>query len=196
MEELYNKLSDIESKTNKLIKELEIKFTAKRIFSFATLNLLDYADVKSFKVIASENYKDLKSKTVKHTAVGTDTVYKKKTTKHQIFLLGNRKLQKLSKEDAIAYLQKAFELIALYKQYNAVRKLLISTYEYTYAENISAENLFTIEDTADREQSVYVSYRRALPNDSEYKKWSQIILDLEDEDKEISNKRDEELSYK
>ncbi len=137
-----DKLNDIEEKTNLLIKELGIKFSAKRLFSFATLNLLDYEASNSFKILASENYEDLSSKRTVETAIGTVEKVDKKTTKHQIFLLGNRKLLKLSKIDAINYLQKGLELIALYKQYRATKDLLEAEFEYKFAHNISADNLF------------------------------------------------------
>lgn len=191
-----DKLNDIEEKTNLLIKELNIKFSAKRLFSFATLNLLDYEASNSFKIIASENYEDLTSIRTVETAMGTVEKVDKKTTKHQIFLLGNRKLLKLSKIDAINYLQKALELIALYKQYKATRELLEAEFEYKFAHNISADNLFVIENLKDREQSEYIKYRRTLSNDTEYKQWSEYLDDLEKIDIEIENEKNNELSNK
>ena len=130
MNTYIKRLNDIEEKTNLLIKELDIKFSAKRLFYFATLNLLDYEASNSFKILASENYEDLASKRTVETAMGAVEKVDKKTTKHQIFLLGNRKLLKLSKTDAINYLQKGLELIALYKQYRAIRDLLEAEFEY------------------------------------------------------------------
>ena len=52
MNTYIKRLNDIEEKTNLLIKELDIKFSAKRLFSFATLNLLDYEASNSFKILA------------------------------------------------------------------------------------------------------------------------------------------------
>ena len=53
MNTYIKKLNDIEERTNILIKELDIKFSAKRLISFATLNLLDYDSSNSFKIFAS-----------------------------------------------------------------------------------------------------------------------------------------------
>ena len=191
-----DKLNDIEEKTNLLIKELSIKFSAKRLFSFATLNLLDYEASNSFKIIASENYEDLSSKRTVETAMGTVEKIDKKTTKHQIFLLGNRKLLKLSKIDAINYLQKGLELIALYKQYKATRDLLEAEFEYKFAHNISADNLFVIENLKDKEQSEYTRYRKDLDNNSEYELWSVILENYKNEDLAIENQKNQEYFYK
>ncbi|MCG3687538.1 hypothetical protein [Aliarcobacter butzleri] len=191
-----DKLNDIEEKTNLLIKELSIKFSAKRLFSFATLNLLDYEASNSFKIIASENYEDLSSKRTVETAMGTVEKVDKKTTKHQIFLLGNRKLLKLSKIDAINYLQKGLELIALYKQYKATRDLLEAEFEYKFAHNISADNLFVIENLKDKEQSEYTRYRKDLDNNSEYELWSVILENYKNEDLAIENQKNQEFLYK
>ena len=79
MNTYIKKLDDIEEKTNLLIKELDIKFSAKRLFSFATLNLLDYEASNSFKILASENYEDLNSKRTVETAMGTVEKIDKKT---------------------------------------------------------------------------------------------------------------------
>lgn len=191
-----DKLNDIEEKTNLLIKELDIKFSAKRLFSFATLNLLDYESSNSFKIIASENYEDLSSKRTVETAMGTVEKVDKKTTKHQIFLLGNRKFLKLSKIDAINYLQKGLELIALYKQYRATRELLEAEFEYKFAHNISADNLFVIENLKDKEQSEYTRYRKELANNSEYELWSVILENYKNEDLAIENQKNQEYLYK
>ncbi len=191
-----DKLNDIEEKTNLLIKELGIKFSAKRLFSFATLNLLDYEASNSFKILASENYEDLSSKRTVETAMGTVEKVDKKTTKHQIFLLGNRKLLKLSKIDAINYLQKGLELIALYKQYKATRDLLEAEFEYKFAHNISADNLYVIENLKDKEQSEYTRYRKDLDNNSEYELWSVILENYKNEDLAIENQKNQEFLYK
>ena len=191
-----DKLNDIEEKTNLLIKELDIKFSAKRLFSFATLNLLDYESSNSFKIIASENYEDLSSKRTVETAMGTVEKVDKKTTKHQIFLLGNRKLLKLSKIDAINYLQKGLELIALYKQYRATKDLLEAEFEYKFAHNISADNLYVIENLKDKEQSEYTRYRKELANNSEYELWSVILENYKNEDLAIENQKNQEYLYK
>ena len=191
-----DKLNDIEEKTNLLIKELGIKFSAKRLFSFATLNLLDYEASNSFKILASENYEDLSSKRTVETAMGTVEKVDKKTTKHQIFLLGNRKLLKLSKIDAINYLQKGLELIALYKQYKATRDLLEAEFEYKFAHNISADNLYVIENLKDKEQSEYTRYRKDLDNNSEYELWSVILENYKNEDLAIENQKNQEYLYK
>lgn len=191
-----DKLNDIEEKTNLLIKELGIKFSAKRLFSFATLNLLDYEASNSFKILASENYEDLSSKRTVETAMGTVEKVDKKTTKHQIFLLGNRKLLKLSKIDAINYLQKGLELISLYKQYKATRDLLEAEFEYKFAHNISADNLFVIENLKDKEQSEYTRYRKDLDNNSEYELWSVILENYKNEDLAIENQKNQEYLYK
>lgn len=193
MKEFVDKLNSIEKRTSQLIKELELKFTAKRIFSFATMSLLDFEDSKSFKIIASENYTDLKSKTTTDTAMGKVTKYKKKTTKHQIFLLGNRKLVKLSREDAVEYLAKGLELVALYKQYKATRELFQSEYESKFSINISANNLYVIEGV-EREKSEYIKYRRALENDAEYKSWSEKLFELDTEDEALEDIKNVELS--
>ncbi len=194
MKEFVDKLNTIEKRTESLIKELELKFTAKRLFSFATMSLLDFEDSKSFKIIASENYTDLKSKSVVDTAVGKVTKYKKKTTKHQIFLLGNRKLVKLSKEDAISYLKKGIELVALYKQYRCTREMFQSEYEAMFSENISANNLSILENVKSREDSEYIKYRRALENDAEYKEWSKVLFELDTEDEALEDIKNVELS--
>ncbi len=191
-----DKLNDIEEKTNLLIKELGIKFSAKRLFSFATLNLLDYEASNSFKILASENYEDLSSKRTVETAIGTVEKVDKKTTKHQIFLLGNRKLLKLSKIDAINYLQKGLELIALYKQYRATKDLLEAEFEYKFAHNISADNLCVIENLKDKEQSEYTRYRKELANNSEYELWSVILENYKNEDLAIENQKNQEYLYK
>ena len=196
MNTYIKKLDDIEEKTNLLIKELDIKFSAKRLFSFATLNLLDYEASNSFKILASENYEDLSSKRTVETAMGTVEKVDKKTTKHQIFLLGNRKLLKLSKTDAINYLQKGLELIALYKQYKATRDLLEAEFEYKFAHNISADNLFVIENLKDKEQSEYIKLRKALSNNSEYELWSTIIENYKNEDLMIEKHKNEEYHCK
>lgn len=196
MNTYIKKLDDIEEKTNLLIKELDIKFSAKRLFSFATLNLLDYEASNSFKILASENYEDLSSKRTVETAMGTVEKVDKKTTKHQIFLLGNRKLLKLSKTDAINYLQKGLELIALYKQYRATRDLLEAEFEYKFAHNISADNLFVIENLKDKEQSEYIKLRKALSNNSEYELWSTIIENYKNEDLMIEKHKNEEYHCK
>ena len=196
MNTYIKKLDDIEEKTNLLIKELDIKFSAKRLFSFATLNLLDYEASNSFKILASENYEDLSSKRTVETAMGTVEKVDKKTTKHQIFLLGNRKLLKLSKIDAINYLQKGLELIALYKQYKATRELLEAEFEYKFAHNISADNLFVIENLKDKEQSEYIKLRKALSNNSEYELWSTIIENYKNEDLMIEKHKNEEYHCK
>ncbi|MDN5130436.1 hypothetical protein [Aliarcobacter butzleri] len=196
MNTYIKKLDDIEEKTNLLIKELDIKFSAKRLFSFATLNLLDYEASNSFKILASENYEDLSSKRTVETAMGTVEKVDKKTTKHQIFLLGNRKLLKLSKIDAINYLQKGLELIALYKQYKATRDLLEAEFEYKFAHNISADNLFVIENLKDKEQSEYIKLRKALSNNSEYELWSTIIENYKNEDLMIEKHKNEEYHCK
>lgn len=196
MNTYIKKLDDIEEKTNLLIKELDIKFSAKRLFSFATLNLLDYEASNSFKILASENYEDLSSKRTVETAMGTVEKVDKKTTKHQIFLLGNRKLLKLSKTDAINYLQKGLELIALYKQYRATRELLEAEFEYKFAHNISADNLFVIENLKDKEQSEYIKLRKALSNNSEYELWSTIIENYKNEDLMIEKHKNEEYHCK
>ena len=196
MNTYIKKLNDIEEKTNLLIKELDIKFSAKRLFSFATLNLLDYEASNSFKILASENYEDLSSKRTVETAMGTVEKVDKKTTKHQIFLLGNRKLLKLSKTDAINYLQKGLELIALYKQYRAIRDLLEAEFEYKFAHNISADNLFVIENLKDKEQSEYIKLRKALSNNSEYELWSTIIENYKNEDLMIEKHKNEEYHCK
>lgn len=195
MDSYVQKLNELEKRTEELIVELGIKFNAKRFFSFATLNLLDFEETKSFKIIASENFKDLNSKDIVETAMGKVTKYKKKTTKHQIFLLGNRKLMKLSKEDAITYLSKAIELIGLYKQYRATIEAFQAEYELKFSINISANNLFVIENV-DREESEYVKYRRALDNDKEYKEWSAKLFELETEDERIEEEKNIELSNK
>lgn len=196
MNTYIKKLDDIEEKTNLLIKELDIKFSAKRLFSFATLNLLDYEASNSFKILASENYEDLASKRTVETAMGTVEKIDKKTTKHQIFLLGNRKLLKLSKTDAVNYLQKGLELIALYKQYKATRELLEAEFEYKFAHNISADNLFVIENLKDKEQSEYIKLRKALSNNSEYEIWSTIIENYKNEDLMIEKHKNEEYHCK
>lgn len=196
MNTYIKKLDDIEEKTNLLIKELDIKFTAKRLFSFATLNLLDYEASNSFKILASENYEDLASKRTVETAMGAVEKVDKKTTKHQIFLLGNRKLLKLSKTDAINYLQKGLELIALYKQYRAIRDLLEAEFEYKFAHNISADNLFVIENLKDKELSEYIKYRKDLSNNSEYELWSTIIENYKNEDLLIEKHKNEEYFCK
>ena len=196
MNTYIKKLDDIEEKTNLLIKELDIKFSAKRLFSFATLNLLDYEASNSFKILASENYEDLNSKRTVETAMGTVEKIDKKTTKHQIFLLGNRKLLKLSKTDAINYLQKGLELIALYKQYRAIRDLLEAEFEYKFAHNISADNLFVIENLKDKELSEYIKYRKDLSNNSEYELWSTIIENYKNEDLMIEKHKNEEYHCK
>ncbi len=196
MNTYIKKLDDIEEKTNLLIKELDIKFSAKRLFSFATLNLLDYEASNSFKILASENYEDLASKRTVETAMGTVEKVDKKTTKHQIFLLGNRKLLKLSKTDAINYLQKGLELIALYKQYRATRDLLEAEFEYKFAHNISADNLFVIENLKDKEQSEYIKLRKALSNNSEYELWSTIIENYKNEELLIEKHKNEEYLCK
>ena len=196
MNTYIKKLDDIEEKTNLLIKELDIKFSAKRLFSFATLNLLDYEASNSFKILASENYEDLSSKRTVETAMGTVEKVDKKTTKHQIFLLGNRKLLKLSKIDAINYLQKGLELIALYKQYKATRDLLEAEFEYKFAHNISADNLFVIENLKDKEQSEYIKLRKALSNNSKYELWSTIIENYKNEDLMIEKHKNEEYHCK
>jgi len=197
MENYLQKLNDLEKRTEALIKELGIKFNAKRLFSFATLYLLDFEDSKSFKIVASENFKDLNSKVVIDTAMGEATKYKKKTTKHQIFLLGNRKLQKLSKEDAIEYLAKGIELIGLYKQYRATREAFQAEFESKFAINISANNLYVVEkNVEDREKSEYIKYRRALENDAEYKEWSSTLFELETEDENLEELKNIELSNK
>lgn len=196
MNTYITKLNDIEEKTNLLIKELDIKFSAKRLFSFATLNLLDYEASNSFKILASENYEDLASKRTVETAMGTVEKIDKKTTKHQIFLLGNRKLLKLSKTDAINYLQKGLELIALYKQYKAIRDLLEAEFEYKFAHNISADNLFVIENLKDKELSEYIKYRKDLSNNSEYELWSTIIENYKNEDLLIEKHKNEEYFCK
>ncbi|BFU77275.1 hypothetical protein ALC152_04900 [Arcobacter sp. 15-2] len=193
MKEYVDKLNSIEKRTEELLKELELPFSAKRMFSFSTMNLLDFEESKSFKIIASENFTDLKSaKTVK-TALGEVTQYKKKTTKHQIFLLGNRKLKQLTKEEAIEYLEKGIELLGLYKQYRATREAFQSEYEVLFAENISANNLSILEPV-DREQSEYIAYRRKLKNDKEYKQWSEKLFELDTEDESIQETKDKELS--
>lgn len=196
MNTYIKRLNDIEEKTNLLIKELDIKFSAKRLFSFATLNLLDYEASNSFKILASENYEDLASKRTVETAMGTVEKVDKKTTKHQIFLLGNRKLLKLSKTDAINYLQKGLELIALYKQYRATRDLLEAEFEYKFAHNISADNLFVIENLKDKEQSEYIKLRKALSNNSEYELWSTIIENYKNEELLIEKHKNEEYLCK
>lgn len=196
MNTYIKKLDDIEEKTNLLIKELDIKFSAKRLFSFATLNLLDYEASNSFKILASENYEDLASKRTVETAMGTVEKVDKKTTKHQIFLLGNRKLLKLSKTDAINYLQKGLELIALYKQYRATRDLLEAEFEYKFAHNISADNLFVIENLKDKELSEYIKYRKDLSNNSEYELWSTIIENYKNEELLIEKHKNEEYLCK
>lgn len=196
MNTYIKKLDDIEEKTNLLIKELDIKFSVKRLFSFATLNLLDYEASNSFKILASENYEDLASKRTVETAMGTVEKVDKKTTKHQIFLLGNRKLLKLSKTDAINYLQKGLELIALYKQYRATRDLLEAEFEYKFAHNISADNLFVIENLKDKELSEYIKYRKDLSNNSEYELWSTIIENYRNEDLLIEKHKNEEYLCK
>lgn len=196
MNTYIKKLDDIEEKTNLLIKELDIKFSAKRLFSFATLNLLDYEASNSFKILASENYEDLNSKRTVETAMGTVEKIDKKTTKHQIFLLGNRKLLKLSKTDAINYLQKGLELIALYKQYRAIRDLLEAEFEYKFAHNISADNLFVIENLKDKELSEYIKYRKDLSNNSEYELWSTIIENYKNEELLIEKHKNEEYLCK
>ncbi len=196
MNTYIKKLDDIEEKTNLLIKELDIKFSAKRLFSFATLNLLDYEASNSFKILASENYEDLNSKRTVETAMGTVEKIDKKTTKHQIFLLGNRKLLKLSKTDAINYLQKGLELIALYKQYRATRDLLEAEFEYKFAHNISADNLFVIENLKDKELSEYIKYRKDLSNNSEYELWSTIIENYKNEELLIEKHKNEEYLCK
>ena len=196
MNTYIKKLDDIEEKTNLLIKELDIKFSAKRLFSFATLNLLDYEASNSFKILASENYEDLNSKRTVETAMGTVEKVDKKTTKHQIFLLGNRKLLKLSKTDAINYLQKGLELIALYKQYRATRDLLEAEFEYKFAHNISADNLFVIENLKDKELSEYIKYRKDLSNNSEYELWSTIIENYKNEELLIEKHKNEEYLCK
>lgn len=196
MNTYIKKLDDIEEKTNLLIKELDIKFSAKRLFSFATLNLLDYEASNSFKILASENYEDLASKRTVETAMGTVEKVDKKTTKHQIFLLGNRKFLKLSKIDAVNYLQKGLELIALYKQYKATRDLLEAEFEYKFAHNISADNLFVIENLKDKEQSEYIKLRKALSNNSEYELWSTIIENYKNEDLMIEKHKNEEYHCK
>lgn len=196
MNTYIKKLDDIEEKTNLLIKELDIKFTAKRLFSFATLNLLDYEASNSFKILASENYEDLASKRTVETAMGAVEKIDKKTTKHQIFLLGNRKLLKLSKTDAINYLQKGLELIALYKQYRATRDLLEAEFEYKFAHNISADNLFVIENLKDKELSEYIKYRKDLSNNSEYELWSTIIENYKNEELLIEKHKNEEYFCK
>ena len=196
MNTYIKKLDDIEEKTNLLIKELDIKFSAKRLFSFATLNLLDYEASNSFKILASENYEDLNSKRTVETAMGTVEKVDKKTTKHQIFLLGNRKLLKLSKTDAINYLQKGLELIALYKQYRAIRDLLEAEFEYKFAHNISADNLFVIENLKDKELSEYIKYRKDLSNNSEYELWSTIIENYKNEELLIEKHKNEEYLCK
>ncbi|MDN5100345.1 hypothetical protein O8C83_05875 [Aliarcobacter butzleri] len=196
MNTYIKKLDDIEEKTNLLIKELDIKFSAKRLFSFATLNLLDYEASNSFKILASENYEDLASKRTVETAMGTVEKVDKKTTKHQIFLLGNRKLLKLSKTDAINYLQKGLELIALYKQYRAIRDLLEAEFEYKFAHNISADNLFVIENLKDKELSEYIKYRKDLSNNSEYELWSTIIENYKNEELLIEKHKNEEYLCK
>ena len=196
MNTYIKKLDDIEEKTNLLIKELDIKFSAKRLFSFATLNLLDYEASNSFKILASENYEDLSSKRTVETAMGTVEKVDKKTTKHQIFLLGNRKLLKLSKIDAINYLQKGLELIALYKQYRATKDLLEAEFEYKFAHNISADNLYVIENLKDKEQSEYTRYRKELANNSEYELWSVILENYKNEDLAIENQKNQEYLYK
>ena len=196
MNTYIKRLNDIEEKTNLLIKELDIKFSAKRLFSFATLNLLDYEASNSFKILASENYEDLASKRTVETAMGTVEKVDKKTTKHQIFLLGNRKLLKLSKTDAINYLQKGLELIALYKQYRAIRDLLEAEFEYKFAHNISADNLFVIENLKDKELSEYIKYRKDLSNNSEYELWSTIIENYKNEELLIEKHKNEEYLCK
>lgn len=196
MNTYIKRLNDIEEKTNLLIKELDIKFSAKRLFSFATLNLLDYEASNSFKILASENYEDLASKRTVETAMGAVEKVDKKTTKHQIFLLGNRKLLKLSKTDAINYLQKGLELIALYKQYRATRDLLEAEFEYKFAHNISADNLFVIENLKDKELSEYIKYRKDLSNNSEYELWSTIIENYRNEDLLIEKHKNEEYLCK
>lgn len=196
MNTYIKRLNDIEEKTNLLIKELDIKFSAKRLFSFATLNLLDYEASNSFKILASENYEDLASKRTVETAMGAVEKVDKKTTKHQIFLLGNRKLLKLSKTDAINYLQKGLELIALYKQYRAIRDLLEAEFEYKFAHNISADNLFVIENLKDKELSEYIKYRKDLSNNSEYELWSTIIENYKNEDLLIEKHKNEEYLCK
>lgn len=196
MNTYIKRLNDIEEKTNLLIKELDIKFSAKRLFSFATLNLLDYEASNSFKILASENYEDLSSKRTVETAMGTVEKVDKKTTKHQIFLLGNRKLLKLSKTDAINYLQKGLELIALYKQYRAIRDLLEAEFEYKFAHNISADNLFVIENLKDKELSEYIKYRKDLSNNSEYELWSTIIENYKNEELLIEKHKNEEYLCK
>ena len=196
MNTYIKKLDDIEEKTNLLIKELDIKFSAKRLFSFATLNLLDYEASNSFKILASENYEDLSSKRTVETAMGIVEKIDKKTTKHQIFLLGNRKLLKLSKTDAINYLQKGLELIALYKQYRAIRDLLEAEFEYKFAHNISADNLFVIENLKDKELSEYIKYRKDLSNNSEYELWSTIIENYKNEELLIEKHKNEEYLCK
>lgn len=196
MNTYIKRLNDIEEKTNLLIKELDIKFSAKRLFSFATLNLLDYEASNSFKILASENYEDLASKRTVETAMGAVEKVDKKTTKHQIFLLGNRKLLKLSKIDAINYLQKGLELIALYKQYRAIRDLLEAEFEYKFAHNISADNLFVIENLKDKELSEYIKYRKDLSNNSEYELWSTIIENYKNEDLLIEKHKNEEYFCK
>lgn len=196
MNTYIKRLNDIEEKTNLLIKELDIKFSAKRLFSFATLNLLDYEASNSFKILASENYEDLASKRTVETAMGAVEKVDKKTTKHQIFLLGNRKLLKLSKTDAINYLQKGLELIALYKQYRAIRDLLEAEFEYKFAHNISADNLFVIENLKDKELSEYIKYRKDLSNNSEYELWSTIIENYKNEELLIEKHKNEEYLCK
>lgn len=138
----------------------------------------------------------MSSKRTVETAIGTVEKVDKKTTKHQIFLLGNRKLLKLSKIDAINYLQKGLELIALYKQYRATKDLLEAEFEYKFAHNISADNLYVIENLKDKEQSEYTRYRKELANNSEYELWSVILENYKNEDLAIENQKNQEYLYK
>ena len=196
MDKYLKELEKVEKRTTELLKELKVKYSAKRLFSFATLNLLEAnTENLSFKIVASENFDDVNNPEKINTAIGILDKVKKKTTKYQIFHLGQRKLLKMTKEDALEYLSKGLEVLALYDKYRAVRTDFEAEHRLRFIKHVTLNELHSIENVK-REDSVYIKMRHQLPNDKEFVKWDEIIVDMDSKDESFKKKISKEMSIK
>lgn len=202
MEKYKIELEKIEHSIEKLIDELGIKFDTKRLLSFATLSSQDYnLQYPSYKLMASEIYINMHEPEIKkESALGIVKKKNKKATKHQIFLLGNRKLQKMTREEAIKLLSKAIELVSLYDMHKAKMTNLQAEFELKFSKYIACSHLSLLtmrnDNIKNANDSEYLNILNSYSDYEEYNKWNDYINELDMEEQFLRAEISEELTSK
>lgn len=188
LQEYKKKLLEIEQETELICQSLNIEFSVKRLLHFSTMKLSSI-NMQSFslRIYANENYEDINNLKIVNDAKGIREVAQKKSAKHQIYLLGHRKIFTMTQDEAIVDVTNAIKLLGLYELYNSLKEQLLAEHSLKFPEHISCLSLSMLD-------SSYNSISAALANYNEFLEWNNFISDLDNEKRKVLNERNEELS--